>query len=188
MTQHRSHSNLEVGLISEFRAAVLQHLSSFPVAHCCNSESHVRVRQRTLPCEPPTSTVPIASTKQFKNHNKQTRKKKIYEAWHPAWAHHSIHADKPGSNSQRLSSGLEVGGIWEVAGLGLKPVVPEDHFLSPLMTSQANGAKVSGYTLSSSVSISFLFSESIRHAGGVWGECVCVSHSVMSDSLRFHGL
>lgn len=121
MTQHRSHSNLEVGLISEFRAAVLQHLSSFPVAHCCNSESHVRVRQRTLPCEPPTSTVPIASTKQFKNHNKQTRKKKIYEAWHPAWAHHSIHADKPGSNSQRLSSGLEVGGIWEVAGLGLNP-------------------------------------------------------------------
>ena len=51
----------------------------------------------------------------------QTRKKKIYEAWHPAWAHHSIHADKPGSNSQRLSSGLEVGGIWEVAGLGLNP-------------------------------------------------------------------
>lgn len=77
MTQHRSHSNLEAGLISEFRAAVLQHLSSFPVAHCCNSESHVRIRQRTLPCEPPISTVPVTSTKQFKNHNKQTRKKKM---------------------------------------------------------------------------------------------------------------
>ena len=76
MTRHRSHSNLEAGLISEFRAAVLRHLSFFPMAHCCNSESHMRIRQRTLPPEPPTSTVPLTSTKQFKNHTKQTIEKK----------------------------------------------------------------------------------------------------------------
>lgn len=77
MTQHRSHSNLEAGLVSELRAAERRHWSSFPTAHGCNSENHVRMKQRTLPHVPPTSTVLLTSTKQFKNHNKQTREKKM---------------------------------------------------------------------------------------------------------------